>query len=223
METAYFGIFVAFMTVLYKFIEGAISYHEKTFSLRQLEANGVAINFHGRKRWQHLPMSFLNNWTASWGDVIIFPVINALVIPELLSRSGFWQPAWLVLWILVGFIVSAVFHQQWPKDAANHGHIFAIWWSEPAYLKIVFWPVAMAKAGWWHFCFMASEIAILLGFVFTPMPRITLVCVSVLLIYFVTLQHAQAILVQNREARPVLMSTLVALGIIFVVSLIKMI
>ncbi|MBU2037008.1 hypothetical protein KJ866_02300 [Patescibacteria group bacterium] len=203
---------IAFVVTIASWLAQAIlSFKEGTFSLRQLQNRNVAVNFHGRYHWQHLPMSFLNNWTVSIGDLFIFPIINALVVPYLWLISG-WQWKYFVCFI-VGIAVSAIFHRAWWGHDENLGHVFIDW----------NWNIGMERTNLWvHFWFMAVQVAIVLLCIFTPMPDMMVVWwASVLLSVFVIIQNVQAVVIQKGGSPKFLFLTLVELFVIWAIVIIK--
>jgi len=209
LKTAYIGIIAAVVTVIWKIIEAGVSYKEGTFSLRQLEKHSrIQIKFHGQYRWQHLPMSFMNNWAASWGDMIIFPIINALVISSLwLLPSWQWDGSIIfvpALFFIVGIVVSVIFHRAWWGHDENLGHVFVGWnigHTSETRVEVEhnnFYD-DIAKAGWVHFWFMAAQSAIVLAWIPTPMPLEVIIWVSLLLSVFVAVQQIQATLIQKGD------------------------
>ncbi len=193
-----------------------LSIKEGTFALWQLERRRVPINFHGKYRWQHLPMSFLNNWTVSISDLYVFPIVNALVVPYLWPMSD-WQWKYPVFFI-VGVVVSFIFHRGWWGHDENLGHIFANWKKAPS--EIAF-QMDLTKAGWVHFCFMSLQVAVVLAFIFTPMPQIIVFWVSGLLAVFLIIQNTQAVIIQRGEAIKFLLIAPVELSALCVLVMAK--
>ncbi len=193
----YSWIIAFWVTIAFYAGQFFLSIKEGTFALWQLERRRADLNFHGRYRWQHLPMSFLNNWTVSVSDLYVFPLINALVVPYLWPTDG-WPgklSAFIVIGTLVsaGIMVSGVFHQAWWGHDENLGHVFAKWRA----ISREFFMADMTRAGWVHFFFMAAQIAVMLAYIITPMPRVVLFWVSLLLSGFVILQQLQAHYIQK--------------------------
>lgn len=191
MKTIEIGLLSAVITAAWKLIEAGAAYKNEAFSLRQLLARKVPINFHGKYRWQHLPMSFLNNWAASWEDMFIFPVINALVIPFLWPMTG-WQWKYPTCFI-IGLAASTIFHRAWWGHDEHLGHIFAGWGSgrRNRFYK------DLTSAGYLHFWFMAIQVAIMLAYAFTPMPEARVFWAGILLMIFVAVQNVQAVMIQK--------------------------
>ena len=213
------------VTIAFWLAQAVVSFREGTFSLRQLRNRKVAVNFHGRYYWQHLPMSFLNNWAVSIGDLVLFPMINALVVPYLLS---YWWPkepkevgAVIMSSALLvgGYIISYLFHRAWWKHDENLGHVFVSW--DKSNGQLFFWDQDLAKAGWVHFVFMGIQAAIILGFILTPMPGMMVWWVGVILSLFVIIQNIQAVVIQKGYSPKFLFVTLAELFAIWAIVIVK--
>jgi len=83
-----FSWITAWVTIMFWLVQVVLSLYEGTFCRQQLLDGRAPVNFHGRYRWQHLPMSFLNNWSVSIGDLFVFPIVNGLVVPCLWSKRN---------------------------------------------------------------------------------------------------------------------------------------
>ncbi len=216
------SIMTAAITIIWKLIEALASAVDGTFSLGQLLARKVNVNFHGKRDWQHLPMSFLNNWSASWSDLLIFPIVNALVVPYLCG-VGFW---W-ILFLSVGIWGSIVFHRAWWGHDENLGHVFMAWnvgvvCDDRVDVRHNNFYDDMTSAGWIHLWFMAVQVAIICGFIFMPMPPLVVFFVSVLLFAFIVLQQAQAVFIQNGTVPRAVITTIVEIMVIVAISIIKL-
>ncbi|MDD2753720.1 MAG: hypothetical protein PHT44_03885 [Candidatus Portnoybacteria bacterium] len=209
LKTIEIVLMAAAITLLWKLFEAVMSYKDKTFSLGQLEEySRTPVKFHGQYRWQHLPMSFLNNWAASWGDMYIFPVVNALVVSSLwpvLDRQ--WNGVsffvmFTPFFLVAGIAVSILFHRAWWGHDENLGHIFIGW--NIGHTPETRVPVEhngfyddMTKAGWVHFWFMSAQVAVMLAYIVAPMPKEVVFWVSGLLAAFFIIQNAQAVMIQR--------------------------
>jgi hypothetical protein len=105
-----------------------------------------------------------------WGDALLLPVVNALVVP--------WIPsgAWLAWPLLAGASVSIALHAWW-HGGHPHGVREHIWPSRPAGR----WHADLSWAGWCHVVYVAFEVAVLVAYLVTPMPARVVLLVSLLL------------------------------------------
>lgn len=229
-----FSWFAFWITVTWKVAEGIMSYREGTFSLGQMMTFSMRrtlgerapLKFHGEYCWQHLPMSFLNNWTVSIGDLYVFPIVNALVVPYSWAAWGSWNiSAFLIIGVLVslGILASVIFHQSWWGYDENLGHIFKNWnhgkgkeGGRPAY-----WVRDTTQAGWVHFWFMAFQVAVVLAYIITPMPRGVLFWVSLLFSGFVILQQLQGAFIQKRNSMRSLFNVMWQIVLIWAIAAFK--
>ena len=209
-------------TMAFYLAQAAMSVKEGTFSLGQLLEKKTTVNFHGKYRWQHLPMSFLNNWTVSVGDLLVFPAVNALVAPYLLSMAG-WEWKYPVFFF-IGIAASVIVHRIWWGHDENLGHVFKSWnrgrgkeGGRPA-----FWVRDLTKAGWVHFWFMALQVAIMLAYIFTPMPKAVVLWVSGLLAVFFVIQNVQAVMIQKGYAPKIFFIAVAEFSAIWTVALAKL-
>lgn len=224
MEFSWIAFWV---TIAFYLAQVVLSFKEKTFSLWQLLERKVGVKFHGRYRWQHLPMSFLNNWAVSIGDLYIFPIINALVVPYLFS---YWWPkepkevgAVIMSSALLvgGYIISYLFHRAWWRHDENLGHVFVSW--DKSGGRLFFWDQDIAKAGWVHFVFMGIQAAIILGLILTPMPGMMVWWVGVLLSIFVIIQNIQAVVIQKGDSPKFLFITLIELLVLWAIVILRIV
>ena len=200
-------------TMAFYLAQAAMSVKEGTFSLGQLLEKKTTVNFHGKYRWQHLPMSFLNNWTASWGDLLVWPMVNALVVPILVSRyiNGWLLGGWALVAVLVvfwalpaGIVASILVHRSWWHKDENLGHVFIGWnigvaTDDRVDVDHNNWYDDITGAGWVHFWFMALQVAIMLAYIFTPMPKAVVLWVNGLLLAFFAIQNIQSVVIQRGE------------------------
>ncbi len=216
---------IAFVvTIAFWLAQAILSLKERTFSYRQLVNRGICVFSHGRYRWQHLPMSFLNNWAVSIGDLVLFPIINALVVSHLWPMMG-WQWKYFACFI-IGIGVSGIFHQAWWGHDEHLGHVFTGWNRGYSYKTIGgvghnnFYD-DITQAGWVHFWFMSFQVAIVLAFIFTPMPGVVVLWVSGLLALFFAIQNVQAVMIQRSKAFIFFPITLVELSALCVLVMFK--
>lgn len=223
MEFSWIAFWV---TIAFWLAQAVLSFKEGTFSLRQLLDRKINVNFHGRYRWQHLPMSFLNNWAVSIGDLFIFPIINALVVPYLWMAG--WQWWECIAYFAVGIAVSIIFHRAWWGHDENLGHVFVGWnIGHTAETRVDvgyngFYD-DITQAGWVYFWFMAVQSAIVLAYILTPMPDMAVWWVGVLLSIFVIIQNVQAVVIQKGYSPKFLFVTLVELFVIWAIVIIKIV
>jgi hypothetical protein len=105
-----------------------------------------------------------------WGDALLLPVVNALVVP--------WIPsgAWLAGPLVTGIAVSIGLHTWWHGGHA-HGVREHMWPSRPTGR----WYADLSWSGWCHVVYVAFEVAVLLAYAATPIPPRLVVIVSLLL------------------------------------------
>jgi hypothetical protein len=105
-----------------------------------------------------------------WGDALLLPVVNALVVPSI--PAG----AWLAWPLFVGIAASVALHAWWHGGHA-HGIREHMWPSRPTGR----WHTDLSWAGWCHVVYVAFEVAILVAYVVTPVPPRVVGLVSLLL------------------------------------------
>lgn len=132
------------------------------------------------KRRPGLTLGFANHG-GMWGDLVLLPVANALVVPYLRG----WL--WIAGSVIVAAVVSAWLHVHWYRghDAARGhqahgqgGHSTGHMW--PARPHGSWWR-DLSWAGWLHVIYVTGELALLAGFLVHPLPRQTVVAVAALL------------------------------------------
>ena len=184
-------------------------------------------------------MSFLNNWTVSIGDLCAFPIINALVVPVLASRNvNGWSLGGWVLFIIImitptfltGVAVSVLAHRSWWHKDENLGHVFTGWYigfstSYDGRIEIGDnnWYYDLTKAGWVHFWYMVFQVAVVVAYIFTPMPTVAMTWVSSLLSMFFIIQNVQAVMIQRGNAPKFLFFALAEIFGVWAVALLKII
>jgi hypothetical protein len=134
-------------------------------------------------------MSFWRNWAISIGGFLIFPIINALLIPHLPAYTNFrWGIAFIG-----GFFITGGVYQFWcNKGEKNKGHI--LYWRKK---RGDHWTKNVTGAGWVNFIFMIVQVTILFAFIFNPMPRQVVVGVGVLLINYFLIINLQVHFIQQ--------------------------
>lgn len=207
-------------TIAFWLVQSIYSIKEGTFTLGQLQRRGIKVNFHGKdNRWQHLPMSFLNNWAVSLGDLVFLTTLNGLVIPCLLQLTSGWYWKYPLSFILA-IVATWLLHRIWWKCDENLGHIFINWEKSGGHEKK--WMEDISLAGRVHFWFTLLQIMIVLAYIFTPMPQMTVFYVSLLLVGFVILQQAQAVFIQKEHPTWALMIVIAEITVIVIIAIVKL-
>jgi hypothetical protein len=106
-----------------------------------------------------------------WGDAVLLPVVNALVVPWI--ASGWWL---IVILLAAGVAASVALHAWW-----HGGHAHGIrehMWPER---RTGQWMADLSWAGWCHLAYVACEVAVLLAYVIAPMPTDVVMVVSLIL------------------------------------------
>lgn len=164
---------------------------------------GVAGREGNWRRREGLDIGFAEHG-GMWGDLLLLPVVNALVVPQLA----------LGLWLFVPFTVSAVasvwLHARW-----HGGHASAVrdhmWPSRPYGHRFR----DLSAAGWLHVLYVVGELGLIVAWAMSPMPRATVLVLAAMLSIHVPLGLLQpgwyATGERPRSATPVLVGALVAL------------
>lgn len=214
------------VTIAFWLVQPILSFKERTFSRGQLldgwkgKFHGI-YRHHGRYRWQHLPMSFLNNWSVSIGDPLVWPIFNALVGPHLWPIAG-W-PYKISVFITIGalasagFLASVIVHRLWWGRDENLGHIFMGWTASSDTVFLV----DLTQAGLAHFWFMAAQVTIVLAYIVMPMPREIACWVTMLLAAFFTIQNVQAVVIQRGDVFKSCMVELTEISALCTVFMVK--
>jgi hypothetical protein len=123
-------------------------------------------NFRGRP---DLDLGFVNHG-GMWGDLVLLPVANAVIVPWL--SPGIW----LIGPLLVASGLSVWLHIRWHGGAGvgAREHMWptrrhARWWRD------------LSASGWLHVLYVAGEVALLIAYALTPMPARVVMIVSVAL------------------------------------------
>lgn len=204
------------VTMAFWLVQAGLSFKEKTFSLKQLLEGGVAVSCPDRyNKWKHLPMSFLNNWTVSIADPLVWPIVNGLVVPQIWLMAG-WRWEHLVFFF-IGIMTSIIAHRIWWGHDENLGHVFKKW----GVLERDFFMADLTRAGQAHFWFMAAQVALVLAYIFTPMPRAAVLWMNGLLVVFFAIQNIQAAVIQQGDERKGYTVAAMEIFAIGVITLIK--
>jgi len=111
-----------------------------------------------------------------WGDFIILPIVNGLIVPffpratakRLMAASG----------LLMCAVIATIFaHAQWDamgKAAATTDFVF------PRH-NTGSWYTDMSLSGYLHLAYMSAELTLILGYAVIPMPVRRVVLISGLL------------------------------------------
>jgi hypothetical protein len=191
------AVWIGLATFLTKALEGAVSSSEGTFLRRQ---------------WRHMHMAFVNNWAICYGDGLIFPVINALVVPRLIMK---WN--YIVSALVGGLIVSYLTHLSWWNKPENLGHVFADW--DRSKGDPDDWFKDLTKAGWIHFVFMALQTAVILLYIISPMPWNIVAIVAALFFATLTIINLQAQFIQGSVNVKFLVYSMLAVCVITFIKL----
>ena len=141
------------------------------------------------RRRLELDLGFANHG-GMWGDLILLPVANAVIVPHL--TSGLWlAPA-----VALGSALSAWVHVHWyrgerdvegrpldsardrPFDSARDRQSIAAAGRSAVHSREHMWPSRpsgswwkdLSWAGWAHVAYVAGELTLLTGFLIFPMP-----------------------------------------------------
>jgi len=139
-------------------------------SIAVVVASGaVAFGEGNGRRRPGLDIGFINHG-GMWGDALLLPVANALVIPRL--SAGWWMlgPA------LLAAIASIAVHHWW-HGGAPHGMRDHMWPARPDR----HWATDLSIAGWCHVLYVAGELTVLLAYGMTPVPPLVVVAVAIIL------------------------------------------
>ncbi len=182
------------VTVLIVVIGGLVSYLEGTFS---------------RKQGKKMHMAFLHNWAISFGDLALFPFINALIILWILGYRWYTYAACLC----IGLVVTWIEHRAWWRHDENLGHVFANW-------NGASWMEDLTKAGWIHFIYMVLQVTVLALFVITPIKdQQTVLAVVYLFSLFLVVQNGQAFYIQGSLNKKVAIFEAIAIIVVTAIKL----
>jgi hypothetical protein len=125
------------------------------------------------RRRLELDMGFANHG-GMWGDLVLLPVANAVIVPHLTMGP------WIAASVALGSALSMWVHVHWyrgERDVESRQSMAAA--ERPAvHSREHMWPLRrrgswwrdLSWAGWAHVAYVAGELALLTGFLLFPMP-----------------------------------------------------
>jgi hypothetical protein len=122
------------------------------------------------RKGPHLDMGFANHG-GMWGDLLLLPLANALIVPHLVA--GPWIGGALILCS----VLSVWVHIHWYRGDSLKQHSREHMWPSRPHRS---WWKDLSPAGWAHVAYVAGELSLLLGFLLFPMPETTVVLVAVI-------------------------------------------
>lgn len=107
-----------------------------------------------------LDLGFANHG-GMWGDLLLLPIANAVIVPHL--TAGVWLAGAAAL----AAMASIAVHVHWYRgNAASHA-CEHMWPARPHGS----WHRDLSMAGWLHVIYVAGELTLLIGFLLHPVPR----------------------------------------------------
>jgi hypothetical protein len=135
--------------------------------------SGLVAGVEGNaRRRSGLDMGFLDH-AGMWGDLILLPLANAVIVPWLTAGS------WLFTAGLAATACSLGLHRWWHGGVrtAVRDHL----WPDRAHGR---WAHDLSWAGWCHVVYVAAELTLLFAYALTPTPLgPTLIVTAVLTIH----------------------------------------
>lgn len=130
-----------------------------------------------------IDMGFVNHG-GMWGDLVLLPIANAVIVPHL--SFGIWT----AVAFAIGLALSAWVHVHWyrgdppsrgtPDDASarlRRPHSREHMWPARPYGS---WWKDLSWAGWAHVFYVAAELTVLMGYLLFPMTDETTAVVAVI-------------------------------------------
>jgi hypothetical protein len=161
------------------------------------------------RRRPNLDLGFANHG-GMWGDLILLPFVNAVIVPWI--RPGSWLAGPLAVAVPVSLWLHARWHggggareHMWP--ARSHGH----------------WSRDLSVAGWLHVLYVIGQLTLLLAYAVTPVPTAVVLVVSAVLTMHVPLgllQPARALTGRWSPRHPLLIPALVLIWGVAAVKLV---
>lgn len=130
-------------------------------------SGGVAWLEGNFRRRPGLDMGFVNHG-GMWGDLVLLPVANAVIVPHLAAG------AWIAAALAITLALSVWVHVHWYRGVRPGAHRREHMW--PARRAETWWR-DLSWAGWAHVLYVAGELAILIGFLLFPVPGDVIVAV----------------------------------------------
>jgi hypothetical protein len=162
------------------------------------------------RRRDDLEIGFVNHG-GMWGDLLLLPIVNAVIVPWL-PRAG-----WLIVPALAGVAASWWLHAHWHRGSGEGFWREHLWPARPHDR----WQRNLSWAGWLHVLYVALEMALLVAYALTPVPISVILIVSILLTLHVPIGlltpawiATRGTLVRNRLLWP-------ALAVVWIVAILK--
>ncbi len=155
------------VSVLYMALAAYVAFREGTFA-----AGAVSISF--------------ANHGGMWGDLIILPVVNGLIVPYIPRLTG--KRTITACGLLVCAIILTVFaHAQWAAMGKAQGttdfvfpvHTSGAWYND------------LSVSGYLHMVYMSLELTLMFAYAITSMPKRRVYWISGLLTVHVILGQVQ--------------------------------
>jgi|SRR3989344_2318428 len=156
-----FSIAAMIMTMAFVVVSGFVSYTEGTFTSRNVK------------------MGFINHG-GMWDDFFGLAILNGLVAPYL--KGGYTSAA-----IGAALIATLAIHAIWEdmlRKTESTCHIF------PNYNNLYWWKNVSA-AGALHIAYMTLQLAVIIMYLYSPMPKHVVWIVSTLLAFHTTFGSIQ--------------------------------
>ena len=113
-----------------------------------------------------LSMGFANHG-GMWGDLLLLPIANALVVPQLTLGS------WLPLAFALSAVASVLVHIHWYRGHRTLHTAEHMWPTR----RRGNWHRDLSWAGWLHVLYVAGELTLLAGFLTHPAPAVVVLVV----------------------------------------------
>jgi hypothetical protein len=145
-------------------------------SVLAVAGSGLAAWLEGTwRRGEDLDLGFVNHG-GMWGDLVLLPLANAVIVPYL--SPGAWLAGPLAVSALLSVWLHAGWHGGATAGAREHmwpARRHARWWRD------------LSVAGWLHLLYVAAEVTLLLGYAFTAVPLSVVFIVTAVLTLHVPL------------------------------------
>lgn len=134
----------------------------------------AAVEGHWRRSPQ-LQLGFATHG-GMWGDALVLPVANALVVPWI--GPGLWLAGPLMFGVLASVVIHMWWHGGHHEGVRDH-----VWPARPTGR----WHTDLSRSGWCHVVYVAIEVALLMAYAVVPMPAAVVWAVTVMLTVHVLL------------------------------------